>query len=129
MCNFEDGFILCRCEHVGSKVKAEPNEFIWELRTLARTEWAMGRCVLPQDDIGNGLEAEWVGLNLNLEHCFDFDYTPQEGDNLKLYQQSAHGFGPPFLSFMFKDSVWIQEFYDEISEISQLERWGKIKPK
>jgi hypothetical protein len=42
---------------------------------------------LPGNSIGNGLDAKWIALNLNSENCFDFDYTPQEGDNLFIRQK------------------------------------------
>ena len=65
--------------------------------------------MLPAGDIGNGLDAEWIALNLNLENCFDFDYTPEEGDNLFI---QTNEIASAYISFIFKNDQWIIDVYD-----------------
>lgn len=79
MCNFDDGFILCTCNTKGSdknQLILENATFIWELRIIKETEFAVGRTKLPSTTIGEGLNSEWVLLNLEDRNCFDFDYKP-----------------------------------------------------
>jgi len=133
MWDFDKGLKLCTCE-VSPELELTQDDYLWEVRTLDRTEWAQGRCRIPSQDIGNGLEHEWVELNLNCESCFDFDYQPNEGDNLVIFTYlmlDSHLEGQRlrshFLSFMYKNNVWVEGFYDDISEISKLKYKGKVK--
>jgi hypothetical protein len=109
MCDFEKGFRLCSCgsepikfreQELYRKVKDElvkiPNKkndkipliYIWSLSRFEGMNESpeMGRYILPTNDIGQGLNAEWIALNLNCGNCFDFEYEPEEGDNLKIHQ-------------------------------------------
>ena len=156
MCDFKNGFILCTCiddeplevveeikevpikklrtkkKKLLNKLNLQPQpplpidakKYRWELRTVRKTEFAVGRCAFPSEDIGHGLESEWVELNLNNRNCFDFKYTPNEGDELVLFNLINKY---KFLSFIYKNSVWINDFYDEISHITRLEKSGKVK--
>lgn len=79
--------------------------------------------MFPEDDLGNGLNAEWVALNLNVENCFDFDYTPSEGDNLFITQNIELS---PYISFIFKKGEWIIDHYYPFTEIIEHILQGKI---
>ncbi|WP_291869394.1 hypothetical protein [Maribacter sp.] len=132
MCDFENGFILCSCkEKKTSKevLKTDKLEYIWELRTVKKTEWAVGRARLPSSDIGKGLESEWVLLNLEDRNCFDFDYTPKEGDNLVIYPSSNRYYNDflSYLSFIYTDNKWIEDFYDEIAHLTKQDNKGVLK--
>ena len=128
MCDFENGFKLCTCTAIDTpKDTTEndaPTQYIWELRVLDKTELCVGKCIFPDEDIGQGLDEEWVLLNLNLEDCFDFEYTPINGDNLRFFEQGNHY---RFLSFIYKNGAWEPGFYDELTELSALKKKGYIK--
>ena len=157
MCDFKNGFILCTCvdeepletaevkkevpvkkmrtkkKKLLSKLNLQPKpqqpidvkKYKWELRTLKRKEYAVGRFVFPSDDIGKGLESDWVELNLNDRNCFDFEYTPNEGDELIFFNEINRG---KYLAFIFKNNTWVQDFYNEVAELTRLEKSGKVKP-
>jgi hypothetical protein len=84
MCDFTDGFMLCSC-----KDDIKHQGYVWQLRIKKEiVNWMkmeQGRCILPSQDIENGLDYEWVKLNLEDHNCFDFDYSPTQGDNLMIF--------------------------------------------
>ncbi|GGB77560.1 hypothetical protein GCM10007424_17030 [Flavobacterium suaedae] len=132
MCDFSKGIRLCTCEsetikfrekEYYRKVKGElikihnkkndkiPLIYIWQLfryKGKKKDCFEMGSYKMPQDDIGKGLNDEWVVLNLNIENCFDFDYTPKEGDNLLIRQNEDLS---PYMSFIYKSDKWIIDHY------------------
>ncbi|MEG1026479.1 MAG: hypothetical protein RSF34_18540 [Flavobacterium sp.] len=149
MCDFNNGIKLCTCE--GDKIKYRkqdvyrivnkdkivkiPNKknddipliYIWHLyKYIGKDEVNMmlGQYIFPSNDLGNGLNAEWIALNLNVENCFDFDYIPNEGDNLIIGQNVEMS---PYISFIFKNGEWIIEHYDPFSEITEHILDGKTK--
>jgi len=132
MCDFKDGFILCSCDEGEEKMssKNDGSEYIWELRILDKLEFSIGKAKYPSLDIGSGLESEWVLLNLEERNCFDFDYTPKEGDNLVLYPKRNicyNDYNDSYLSFIYKSEKWTEGFYDEIGEITISQNRGKLK--
>lgn len=119
MCDFRDGFKLCSCLEDDSDGK-----YIWQLRRLDREEYVQGRCHFPIEDFGNGLEFEWIKLNLEDHNCFDFEYMPKDGDNLIIRQKDSHF---PFISLMYKGTEWEDDFYDELGQITRVFFQGVVK--
>ena len=62
---------------------------------------------LPSKDIGQGLTDEWVLLNLNSKKCFNFDYSPKQGDYLSIKSSKKYD----YMSFIFQNEVWERGFY------------------
>lgn len=127
MCDYTNGIRFCSCEphkivfrhdekyrlSKGERVLV-PNQknehipliYIWELfRTKSKEDsWMeIGRYMMPRDNLGNGLDAGWIAGNLNSENRFDFEYQPEEGDNLLIRQNVRMG---PYLSFIFRSGEW-----------------------
>ena len=147
MCDFTKGIKLCSCENETIKFREQefykmvknehvkiPNKknenipiiFIWRLFKLKskNDNNEIGRYMLPSGDIGNGLDAEWIALNLNLENCFDFDYTPEEGDNLFI---QTNEIASAYISFIFTNNQWIIEHYDPFTWYTKHIKDGIIK--
>lgn len=147
MCDFNLGFKLCSCgdEKIRyreadryHKVKGElvkiPNKknddipiiYIWHLARYigAQKNFMLGRYLFPVEDIGKGLNAEWILLNLNVDNCFDFDYIPNEGDNLTLTTNVVLS---PYVSFIFKNGEWTAEHYDPNADEINFFAHGKIQ--
>lgn len=137
MCEFDNGFILCSCELSNEHTNTQDDskiEYIWELRILKSKELAIGRAIYPEKgiDIGCGLNAEWVLLNLNCEKCFDFDFEPKQGDNLVIYPNTKKHYNQDlvYLSYIYKEGKWQEDFYDELGELTKLKNnkyKGKVK--
>ena len=141
MCNFEKGFILCTCEEDKEKPvihnknsrrnkKNQTNDsqmYRWYLYEFVEKHALrmVGKYVLPASDLGKGLTAEWVLLNLNDGNCFDFDYTPKEGDNLVI--RASHRAGLR-LSFIFREGTWREDHYDVFNYTLKLHLEGEIAP-
>ncbi|MEY8847218.1 hypothetical protein AB9K26_00225 [Psychroserpens sp. XS_ASV72] len=140
MCKFKDGIKFCTCdldEFSSSRDKKSSNksnkekskdvtEYVWTLFKFEgdKKQKEMGRYMFPEDDIGNGLNAEWIVLNLNCEDCFDFDYSPSEGDNLTISKNHVLS---PYLSFVFSKDEWKIEHYDPFLYETSVLNHGKIK--
>jgi hypothetical protein len=148
MCDFSNGMKFCTCtegeikyreREFYRKVKGElvripskkndniPLVYLWRLyRYVGKCEGdaILGHFVMPSEDIGNGLNAEWIALNLNVENCFDFEYTPSEGDNLVIAQNVELS---PYISFIFENGEWVEEFCDMFSVIMEFISEGKVK--
>ncbi len=140
MCDFTNGIKLCTCniEEIKFrepesfnrikgklvKIKNKKNEnissiYIWRLfRNINKEkEWAeLGKYLMPSNDIGKGLNSEWIALNLNVENCFDFNYIPQEGDNLFIQKNEILG---KYISFIFRNKEWKIEHYDPFNIITE----------
>lgn len=83
-----------------------------------------GQFKMPIHDLGNGLHDEWIALCLNDTDCFDFEYIPSEGDNLKIHENVILS---PYLSFVYRNNEWIIDYHNPWStEISKLKE-GKVK--
>lgn len=103
-----------------------PLMYVWQLfkyngKTNLKLE---GEYILPENEIANGLNSEWIVLNLNNENCFDFEYQPSEGDNLKI---SQNVYNSPYLSFVFQNNEWVIAHYSSFSSDLELINIGKLK--
>ena len=147
MCDYRNGIKFCSCDNEkirfreprtfikkkGKLVEKEnpknaeiPLEYIWTLFKFdgEKEITEIGRYMMPGNDLGNGLNSEWIALNLNCEDCFDFEYSPKEGDNLKIHQNVTLS---PYLSFIYRKNEWIIDHHSPWStEISKIKE-GKIK--
>lgn len=147
MCDFSKGLKLCSCGNEKIKFRKQeyyrkvndqlvkvpkkeneniPLVYIWQLFKYAGpvNDGMMGLYELPKNDIGNGLNAEWIALNLNILDCFDFDYEPGEGDNLFITQNE---YGSPYISFIFKSGKWIIDHYYVFGHDVEHVRDGLVK--
>lgn len=143
---------LCSCEGIPipiihnqnsrkHKKQFSPEEYlvhqlVWTLYKYIGKEDSemMGMMFMPEDKIGNILTAELVLDQLNRKNCFDFEYNPQEGDNLIIHfnpskntlpkkdQHKAHY----YMSFIFKAGNWHEDIYDAFSDKTEKFNSGKL---
>lgn len=141
MCDFSNGFILCTCKNVvipqhenihhkkSKKNKKKqfdvPTVYEWTLYKYIglSKEIEFGRYMLPQSEIGHGLTSEFVAVQLNSKKCFDFDYSPGEGDNLLINNKADWS----RLEFLFKDGKWIANHYDPFTHEKKIIEEGRVK--
>lgn len=147
MCDYSNEIKFCSCDNTkirfrkppiyirknGKLIKKEhpktakiPLEYIWTLFKFEGDKkiTEIGRYKLPINDFGNGLNAEWIVLNLNCNNCFDFEYTPKENDNLIIHQNVELG---SYISFIYRSNEWVIDHHSPWStEILKIKD-GKIK--
>ncbi len=143
MCDFSNGIKFCSCDNGkikfreprllvkkrGKIIEKEnpknskiPLQYVWTLFKLdgQKEVTEIGRYMIPTNDLGKGLNSEWIVLNLNCEDCFDFDYKPKKGDCLKIHQNIVLS---PYISFIFDGNEWIIDHHDPFfTEISQIKK-------
>jgi len=114
MCDFNQGFILCKCEEGSSKKEQEGKAYSWTLcQYLGKnTSDIVGKYRVPVSDLGKGLTAEFVEAELNRHNCFDFDYQPSEGDSLIINTED----NGERLEFIFRGNVWKEDHYSPFAD-------------
>ena len=141
MCEPLQGFRLCSCfkdkpviHHKKSrrhlkKREGQPLEkqFTWQLLRYEKSfeSGEVGRVIMPSYSIGSGLSDEYVCDKLNSENCFDFDFTPQQKDNLRIWEEDERA---GYLSFYFDGGLWkIGYGFDAFDDIMYSIGKGMVK--
>lgn len=100
MCTEGEKLIFCSCE--GEIDKSQPN---WRLMRYIQTipSELRGKILMPSKSLDSGFSEALVLQQLNEGNIFDFDYSPQEKDWLRI---DAGGSSSKYLSFYFKADKW-----------------------
>jgi hypothetical protein len=129
MCDFENNFVLCTCaEGTLQNKEVGENIYCWRLhKGVATNSYEIGRYILPTSHIGKGLSNEFVLQHLNASPatCFDFDYTPNEGDYLEIFPFHERHF---YLAFIFFQNAWKADHYSGYRFDHTRFKEGKVKP-
>lgn len=101
-------------------------EFHWRILKKGPPfkEWHLESKMHPKDSIGNQLNNSFLIEKLNTDYIFDFDYEPEEFDNLQILEISP-GYG--YLSFVYTNGEWIKDYPHYFHENS-LKHYGYVKP-
>jgi hypothetical protein len=138
MCDFNKGFILCTCEekindYENSKENKKGDQvdefqYVWKLNRFIgfRRGDMMGIFEQPRSDLGSGLTSRFVVNQLNSKNCFDFDFIPNENDNLYFYKKKGYEVDDLF-EFVFLNGKWEQGNILSWKYITEKEFEGKIK--
>lgn len=86
----------------------------------------------PKNWLSDQINSESVLLRLRNCDCFDFNYEPLEGDNLKIIHESFetvnnrkfHGIN--HLSFLYREDRWINDSYDPEQDELKFIKTGNI---
>jgi len=105
MCNPGDRIRLCTCPDAAvPKDSSKRHQVQWTLRRRTGTRDVVGRVAIPSEQIGKNLSLERIENNLNSSNCFDFEYSPEEGDTLIL--SSTLDVDDSFLYLEFANGSW-----------------------
>ena len=138
MCHLQPHFKLCTCADESlelPKTYLGPPQFSWHLARYQGEADRVGKMLLPAYSIGQGLDADYVGQELNKPGCFDFEYTPVEGDYLIIRKiipekEDYATFSRPedknYLAFIFRNGQWTEDYYG-VSAITENIGNGKLK--
>lgn len=98
----------------------------WTLyKYVGLKDWTMeGMLYPPSDKLGEYLTREILITGLNNETCFDFEYKPNEGDNLVIYIDGESIYS--FLSFIYRNGQWKADCYDDFIDKKERINYGKV---
>jgi len=72
---------------------------------------------MPRHWLSEDINSVTILSILNNEDCFCFDYIPLEGDNIQISfdliesGSNKRSFGGAYLSFIYRKSSWVEDFY------------------
>lgn len=120
-------FCTCNAEAIAAiEADRQSNAFIWTLYRKSPPTDAipmMGRILMPIQQLGNVLNQTLVLEQLNSPSCFDFDYQPQAGDQLRISQASDYD----YMYFEYQtDSGW-KPSWPKMDEDVEAIRSGKVE--
>lgn len=148
-----DGFVLCTCaapfkegaEPVVHNKKSRrfrnqlaednPGKITWALYQYigySSGEYARmeGLMTMPSEQFSSAFTADFVQAQLNSKSCFDFEYTPGEGDYLVFDLPDRNGrvrTERVFMPFIFRNGLWAYNKYSLFSETIKEINCGKIR--
>ncbi|MBF7091290.1 hypothetical protein IUY40_07040 [Flavobacterium sp. ALJ2] len=135
MCDTGKEIKLCTCVPNGinsivhnkksRKFKKLRNEFTWTLKKyVGDSDFTMdGMIIFPLDALSEDLTNKKMLVALNSKNCFDFDYIPNEGDNLRIDTPHTN---QKFLSFIYRKGEWVPDFYDGFRDKTEKINYGKV---
>lgn len=114
MCNIKDGFKLCTCSSSAA--------IGWELKRAnphLPLKHRRGKTVMTRYNASEQALQTLILDNLNQGNCFDFDYTPQDNDYLRIKGQAANSDAPKWYRYRYqsKKQQW------QIDTTSSLAAW------
>ena len=113
--------------------QANPRNIVWTLHKYEGKQYLGmdGMLIPPADKLDEMFTAEYVKNELNKRNCFDFDYSPKEGDYLELRlnqtDKEARRKEFKFLPFIFSNGQWTISSYNPFYEKTVEIRNGKVE--
>ncbi|WP_299107160.1 hypothetical protein [uncultured Tenacibaculum sp.] len=110
----------------------------WKLSKYLGHEWSGmdGLMIMPSKNLTQGLTENFVIEELNKQNCFDFDYIPNEGDNLifeigwlfnKRGKKIERELEYEYSSYIFKANKWKADSYNPFYEKTEIINEGILK--
>ena len=110
----------------------------WKLKKHVGQEWngMDGLMIMPSENLTQELSEKRILNDLNQTNCFDFDYIPNNGDNLIfeigwLFNRWGKRINKKieyeYSSFIFKDEKWVADSYNGFYEKTEIIKEGIIK--
>lgn len=147
MCKSNLEIKFCSCELNKSKErkidpkleKAENHQkqYIWSLKKYVGKKHSgmLGQMIMPVERLNEDLTAAYLLSQLNNNNSFDFDYSPNEGDNFEVRQDYSYtgvkGSPRPdlyeYLSFIFRKGAWVEDVYDVFSDKTKKIKKGIVE--
>lgn len=112
MCTPTQILLFCSCKNKSNTTKSLKN-YTWQLYkylgNYSPNEILIeGMMILPSKQLSTTLTNETILEALQLDTCFDFAYSAQEGDNLVIRNNVTS----EYLSFIFTNNQWQADFYN-----------------
>lgn len=152
MCNRTEKLELCACSDMSTNKiqelysdelkRLEKKELLkvikWKLNRFLGTEWSGmdGLMIMPSQNLTTELTETFVLDELNSQNCFDFDYKPNEGDNLifeigwlfnKRGKKIERELEYKYASYIFRNGEWKPDSYNPFYEKTEIINEGILK--
>lgn len=87
MCDISKGFTLCSCADKKALLKRKEKTWIWQLVRETREEdcQIIGEAIMPYYSAMDKELETIIEQELNSRNCFDFEFQPEQGEYLQLY--------------------------------------------
>ncbi|WP_420572350.1 hypothetical protein [Kordia sp.] len=135
MCKALEDIRFCSCpENLDLSQSKEKTHYIWIMNRVIGldTTGVMGLTMLPKDKLDD-LIPEFIVQELNSKNLFDFEYEPQENDDIRIERIDRHKtrkneylFGE-YLSFHFFCGEWHIGQTNPFMYHSKIHKNGKVK--
>jgi len=147
VCAQDHSLQLCSCSDISSEKikKLFSSELIqlkrkesfhlikWKLHKYIKYEWSGmdGILFLPTDKLTSEITTNYLCAEMNNRNCFDFPFSPTEGDTIIFEVETINKSGRPlkkqagylFTSLIFRNKKWTIDsynaFYDKTEEIKK----------
>lgn len=86
-----------------------------------------GLFAAPSDMLHEAITNDTMLHELNERNCFDFEYTPSDGDLLHVYKDVKNA--DAFLSFIFKTDKWVCDSYNSFDIKTEKLNYGVVAVK
>ncbi|CAL2056508.1 hypothetical protein [Tenacibaculum sp. 190524A05c] len=152
MCNRKERLELCTCSDMTTDKIQElycdeikclgKKDFLkvikWKLNRYIGKEWSGmdGLMIMPSKNLTQELTEGFILKELNRQNCFDFNYKPNEGDNLifeigwlfnKRGKKVKHELEYKYSSYIFKNEKWEADSYNPFYEKTEIIKEGILK--
>lgn len=135
MCEIGNEIKLCTCVPNGlnaivhnkkSRSRQNRDKFTWTLNKYVGDSENMmdGMLIYPDSVLSENLTTERMLSELNDRNCFDFDYEPNEGDNLLIYNPEKYI--KKYLSFIYRNGKWIADSYNKFRDKIEKINYGNV---
>ncbi len=130
MCKKNSKIHLCTCSNINKKEffaydnLNHPILIKWTLYRFIKNEWVGmdGMLMEPIEEFSKELSANFFSNEMNSKNCFDFDYQPNEGDNIIFHLitytksgkkiKTSSQYKNEFISLIYKRKQWGIDVYD-----------------
>lgn len=112
-------------------------QYIWSLyRYLGEKDSGMlGQMIMPVENLNDELNSKYLITELNSKNCFDFNYSPSEGDNLQIREEYVFKSikGKPredlydYMSFIYRKGKWQEDVYNVFDDKTRKFKSGKFR--
>lgn len=149
MCKTNSEIHFCTCASISKKqlpirndrevdkAEYEKTHYIWTLYKYLgeKDSLMMGDMILPVESLDEELTSEYILNQLNSKNRFDFQYAPSEGDNLQIRKEYVYKSIKriprqdlyDYISFIYRNGQWKEEFYDVFSDKTRQIKRGKVQ--
>ena len=113
MCDIKDGFRLCSCDD-----QLAEKDISWVLKRNnpeLPLHYRKGRAVMPRYSNEEKNLQVLILENLNNSNCFDFEYSPQVNDFVRIRGKAGEALQEQWYGYRYTDNQWAIDNTDSLA--------------